>query len=151
ASQRSRMVGKARVISTSAPSRTATTDGPRNAGRHTRPANAALAGSSGKTDKAVRGSAVMEPDPPFGWTRVRPIPTYNKVRIVKAGGAATGGPARKGWVMKRLFGGGHDTAEAFPVQHSEEEWRAKLAPGQYQVLRKHGTERAGSSPLNQEK
>jgi len=53
--------------------------------------------------------------------------------------------------MKRLFGGGHDTAEAFPVQHSEEEWRAKLAPGQYQVLRKHGTERAGSSPLNQEK
>jgi peptide-methionine (R)-S-oxide reductase len=53
--------------------------------------------------------------------------------------------------MKRLFGGHDSVAEAFPVQHTEEEWRAKLAPPQYQVLRKHGTERAGTSPLNQEK
>ena len=27
---------------------------------------------------------------------------------------------------------------------SDEEWRAKLTPEQYQVLRKHGTERAGT-------
>jgi peptide-methionine (R)-S-oxide reductase len=53
--------------------------------------------------------------------------------------------------MKRLFGGGHETTEAFPVQHSDGEWRSKLAPQQYSVLRKHGTERAGTSPLNQEK
>jgi len=54
--------------------------------------------------------------------------------------------------MKRLFGGGHDTAaESFPLQLSEEEWRRKLTPSAYQVLRKHGTERAGTSPLNQEK
>jgi len=54
--------------------------------------------------------------------------------------------------MKRLFGGGHDTAdEHFPVQHSDEEWRQKLTPQQFAVLRKHGTERAGTSPLNQEK
>lgn len=54
--------------------------------------------------------------------------------------------------MRRLFGGGQATAEAnFPVQHSEEEWRQKLTPQQFQVLRKHGTERAGTSPLNQEK
>jgi peptide-methionine (R)-S-oxide reductase len=53
--------------------------------------------------------------------------------------------------MKRLFGGGHDTDEAFPVQHSDEEWRGKLTPQQFSVLRKHGTERAGTSPLNQEK
>jgi peptide-methionine (R)-S-oxide reductase len=33
---------------------------------------------------------------------------------------------------------------------NDEEWRAKLTPEQYQVLRKHGTERAGTSPLNKE-
>ncbi len=53
--------------------------------------------------------------------------------------------------MKRLFGGGHDTAETFPVQRSDEAWRETLSPAQFNVLRKHGTERAGTSPLNAEK
>ena len=53
--------------------------------------------------------------------------------------------------MKRLFGGGHDTAETFPVQQSDEVWRQKLAPARYNVLRKHATEPAGTSPLNAEK
>jgi peptide-methionine (R)-S-oxide reductase len=34
---------------------------------------------------------------------------------------------------------------------SDEEWRNSLTPEQYQVLRGHGTERAGTSPLNAEK
>ncbi len=34
---------------------------------------------------------------------------------------------------------------------SEEEWRRKLTPEQFQVLREHGTEHRGSSPLNHEK
>jgi peptide-methionine (R)-S-oxide reductase len=34
---------------------------------------------------------------------------------------------------------------------NEADWRQRLTPEQYQVLRKHGTERAGSSPLNGEK
>ncbi|WP_018262179.1 peptide-methionine (R)-S-oxide reductase MsrB [Methylobacterium sp. WSM2598] len=34
---------------------------------------------------------------------------------------------------------------------SEEEWRQRLTPEQYRVLRGHGTERAGTSPLNHEK
>ena len=33
---------------------------------------------------------------------------------------------------------------------TEEKWRATLTPEQFQVLRKHGTERAGTSPLNKE-
>jgi peptide-methionine (R)-S-oxide reductase len=34
---------------------------------------------------------------------------------------------------------------------TEEEWRRKLTPEQFRVLRQHGTERAGTSPLNREK
>jgi peptide-methionine (R)-S-oxide reductase len=39
----------------------------------------------------------------------------------------------------------------FEVSYSDEEWRKRLAPEQYRVLRGHGTERAGSSPLDREK
>lgn len=34
---------------------------------------------------------------------------------------------------------------------SEAEWQKRLSPAQYQVLRLEGTERAGTSPLNDEK
>jgi len=39
----------------------------------------------------------------------------------------------------------------FPVQKTEDEWQETLSPSQFQVLREHGTERAGTSPLNVEK
>jgi peptide-methionine (R)-S-oxide reductase len=38
-----------------------------------------------------------------------------------------------------------------PVEKSAEEWQKELTPEQYRVLREHGTERAGTSPLNSEK
>jgi peptide-methionine (R)-S-oxide reductase len=37
------------------------------------------------------------------------------------------------------------------VVMSDDEWQRKLTPEQFRVLRKHGTERAGTSPLNKEK
>jgi peptide-methionine (R)-S-oxide reductase len=36
------------------------------------------------------------------------------------------------------------------VNKSESEWQRVLTPEQFRVLRKHGTERAGTSPLNHE-
>ena len=41
--------------------------------------------------------------------------------------------------------------DTYPVQKTDAEWKQQLDPLQYQVLRKHGTERAGTSPLNHEK
>jgi peptide-methionine (R)-S-oxide reductase len=37
------------------------------------------------------------------------------------------------------------------VMKSDAEWKAELSPEAYQVLRHEGTERAGTSPLNDEK
>ena len=38
----------------------------------------------------------------------------------------------------------------FELTKTEAEWRETLTPEQFHVLRKHGTERAGTSPLNKE-
>ena len=37
------------------------------------------------------------------------------------------------------------------LELSDDEWRKRLTPAQFDVLRKHGTERAGTSALNNEK
>ncbi|MBF1991513.1 peptide-methionine (R)-S-oxide reductase [Fischerella thermalis CCMEE 5205] len=39
-------------------------------------------------------------------------------------------------------------SEKFEINKTEEEWRKILTPEQFRVLRKHGTERAGTSPLD---
>ena len=60
---------------------------------------------------------------------------------------------RKGGIGSWFSGRGEaaDAEETFPVQHSEAEWRQRLTPEQFAVLRQHATERPGSSPLNREK
>lgn len=40
------------------------------------------------------------------------------------------------------------TNDKFEVTKTEEEWKKELTPEQFYVLRKHGTERAGTSPLD---
>jgi len=41
--------------------------------------------------------------------------------------------------------------KTFPVDKTSAEWEEILSPSQFHVLREHGTERAGTSPLNHEK
>lgn len=43
------------------------------------------------------------------------------------------------------------SASEFPFALSDAEWRQRLTPEQYKVMRGHGTERACTSPLNAEK
>ena len=48
-------------------------------------------------------------------------------------------------------GSGDAQARSFPVSYSEAEWKKRLTPAQFRILREDGTERPYSSPLNKEK
>jgi peptide-methionine (R)-S-oxide reductase len=61
----------------------------------------------------------------------------SKDGLLSRGLAALGAGAKSGWPQ-----------ESYEVAHSEAEWRQLLTPEQFNVLRRHGTERAGSSPLD---
>jgi peptide-methionine (R)-S-oxide reductase len=55
-----------------------------------------------------------------------------------------------GGLASRLLGRTPEAEGDFPVKKGEAEWREELTPDQFYVLRKHGTEAPGSSPLNKE-
>ena len=41
--------------------------------------------------------------------------------------------------------------KTFEITKTSDQWKKQLTPAQYNVLRNHGTERPGTSPLDQEK
>ncbi len=74
----------------------------------------------------------------------------NPRRVLLLAAATLGGAA----VVRALRGSpavAKPVQETFEVVKTDEEWKAQLSPAAYRVLRQHGTERAGTSPLDHEK
>ncbi len=63
---------------------------------------------------------------------------------------AAGAAGLAGFSLFRLFSDPVQAAGPFAVERTEAEWRRLLTPAQFAVLRRSGTERAHSSPLNGE-
>ena len=64
--------------------------------------------------------------------------------------ATTVAELQSNWKMLLVEGAKVPSASE-PLELSKEEWQKRLSKTQFDVLRKEGTERAGSSPLNAEK
>jgi peptide-methionine (R)-S-oxide reductase len=67
-------------------------------------------------------------------------------RLFQAAVAMLIGTAATGFRSGAAAPGG----QPFEVVRSEEEWRRLLTPEQFRILRQHGTERAGTSPLDKQ-
>jgi peptide-methionine (R)-S-oxide reductase len=66
--------------------------------------------------------------------------------------AGTGASLIPIWAWAGKAAGGDAMSDkTFPIDKTDEQWQRELTPEQFKVLRGHGTERALTSPLNNEK
>ena len=72
------------------------------------------------------------------------LPAPSRRRLLGWLGAAAALPALA------ACGAGDAAARTYPVNFSEAEWRKRLTPAQFHILREQGTEYPGSSPLLKE-
>ena len=78
------------------------------------------------------------------------------MKISKRTWLAGAGTSAFGWAVASLFGAKPGSALAaapaakFEVSYSDDEWKKRLPPNVYAILRQEGTERPYSSPLNDE-
>jgi len=75
---------------------------------------------------------------------------HSRRDVLRAGGASTLAAALTsvlGLAVQQAFAA---EAETFEVTRSDDEWRKRLDANQYAVLRREGTERPFTSPLNDE-
>jgi peptide-methionine (R)-S-oxide reductase len=80
----------------------------------------------------------------------RPVPDPARRGLLLGGAAAAAGLFAFG-LRRSLAPSAHaTTSERFDVMHTDEEWKAKLTPAQYAVLRHEATEPPYSSPLERE-
>ncbi len=68
--------------------------------------------------------------------------------LLETGAAIIGALWLSNYLTRREEVMATSNTEKFEVNKTEEEWRKTLTPEQFRVLRKHGTERAGTSPLD---
>lgn len=71
-------------------------------------------------------------------------------RNLLLGGLAALGAAAAARMQRGPAGAEAAESASFEITRSEEEWRRLLTPAQFRILREHGTEPAGSSPLDRE-
>src|ERR1700742_3600054 len=85
-----------------------------------------------------------------GWVSFVKPPVVHAMttrRLLLTGAGAAAMLAAWRWID----GPGVATAATYEVEKPDAEWKQLLSPEQYDVLRKHGTERPFSSPLDHEK
>jgi peptide-methionine (R)-S-oxide reductase len=71
-------------------------------------------------------------------------------RLILLGCASAAAVAAAARLITPGRAGTEDKAKTFEVTKTDEEWKKLLTPEQYYVLRKHGTERAFTSPLDKQ-